>query len=91
MDPLDIEEENDVEKPKHDKIDRSLAFKGQWMVSVYDLGEFCVSQNLCTQRTSTVVSPHNTKCLYNILMYNMSGTGCVAICALMGFLEVCDN
>lgn len=39
VDQMDIDEENKREKPKRDQIDGSLAFKGQWMVAIYDYGE----------------------------------------------------
>ena len=39
VDDMEIEVENEIEKPKRDEIDGSLAFKGQWLVAIYDLGE----------------------------------------------------
>ena len=46
VDDMEIEVENEIEKLKHDEIDGSLAFKGQWLVAIYDLGELHVKINL---------------------------------------------
>jgi len=39
IDDMEIDQENQVDKPMRDAIDGSLAFKGQWIVAIYDYSE----------------------------------------------------
>ena len=43
---MEIEEENTIEKPRCDEITGSLAFHGQWMVTIYDYSKFYPMPNI---------------------------------------------
>ena len=40
VDDMEIDEENRIAKPQRDEIEGSIAFGGEWIVAIYDLGEY---------------------------------------------------
>lgn len=52
-DDMEIDEENNKEKPKWDEIEGSIAFGGQWIVAIYDLGE-SISDSYCSPAQKTI-------------------------------------
>ena len=49
VDDMEIEEENRIAKPRCDEIEGSIAFGGEWIVAIYDLGEYMwfISTHIC--------------------------------------------